>query len=144
MRSQIFRPVFGWVRWVFIESNLHQTAVVDPSIHPYLLPTQLPLCFLSYLLWPVEGTITESSEAAGTTKKGLKINPNKVIKYIKNEKIIHVSVSFSYQCGTAGWGTAGRGGLGEGAWGFPGSLHQNNAWEDGLGESWRGRERKGD
>lgn len=44
----------------------------------------------------------------------------------------------SYQCGTAGWGTAGRGGPGEAAWGFPGSRHQNNASEDGLDESWRG------
>lgn len=47
-----------------------------------------------------------------------------------------------YQCGTAGWGTAGRGGLGEAAWGFPGSQHQNNASEDGLDESWRGRRRE--
>lgn len=48
----------------------------------------------------------------------------------------------SYQCGTAGWGTAGRGGPGEAAWGFPGSQHQNTAWEDGLDESWRGRRRE--
>lgn len=43
---------------------------------------------------------------------------------------------------TAGWGTAGRGGPGAAAWGFPGSLHQNNASEDGLDESWRGRDRE--
>lgn len=46
----------------------------------------------------------------------------------------------SYQCGTAGWGTAGQEGPGAAAWGFPGSLHQNIASEDGPGESWRGRD----
>lgn len=48
--------------------------------------------------------------------------------------------SLSYRCVTAGWGTAGRGGPGAAAWGFPGSLHQNSALEDGLDESWRGRD----
>lgn len=45
---------------------------------------------------------------------------------------------FSYQCVTAGWGTAGRGGPGAAAWGFPGSRHQSSALEDGRGESCRG------
>lgn len=52
--------------------------------------------------------------------------------------------TMTYQCGTAGWGTAGQGGPGAAAWGFPGSLHQNNALEDGLDESWRQRDREND
>lgn len=40
-----------------------------------------------------------------------------------------------YQCVRAGWETAGRGGPGEAAWGFPGSLLQSSASEDGPAES---------
>jgi len=49
-------------------------------------------------------------------------------------------VGVSHRCGTAGWGTAGRGAPGAAAWGFLGSRHQSNAWEDGPDESWRGRD----
>lgn len=63
-----------------------------------------------------------------------------------NENTIHIprslSLPLSYQCVTAGLVTAGRVGPGAAAWGFPGSLHQNNASEGGLDESWRDRERQ--
>ena len=52
------------------------------------------------------------------------------------------AVGAPYRCGTAGWGTAGPGDPGAEAWGFPGSLHQSNAWEDGPGESWREKTQK--
>lgn len=56
--------------------------------------------------------------------------------------MVNEEVFLCYQCVTAGWGTAGRGGPGAAAWGFPGSQHQSNASEDGRGESWRGETKK--